>query len=215
MAIDDAYAGPEEYRDAAGNSDDGEEVAITRHLLAVSRGLERLAGQYFNQETAARIWKGKDTPSLRVAGGPSLCPGIASRSGLAVAIDTAGDGTFSTAVSASTFMLRPVDAEFGAEPSPWRELYYRPLVAGWSSDAPNNWCSLYDVQVTATYGWPAVPALIKEFTIELTRLWRVEGPRATGRMYESADALFATSLDAQRICEKLVATYHPTGIAIG
>lgn len=204
-----------EYRDVAGNTDDADDTAIARHIALMSRAIEVKVGQYFNQETVARVWAGNDNPCLKVAGGATLCPGIAVRAGVVVKIDRAGDGSFSETVTASTYMLRPVDAEFGPEPRPWREVYYRPTVSGWSSDAPTNWSGLYDVQVTATYGWPTVPVLIKEAVIELTRIWRVEGPRATGRMYESPDAVFNTSFDAQKIVERLLATYHPTGIAIG
>lgn len=211
MAITDAYAGVEEYRGAAGNTDDAETVALARHLKLMSRALERRVGMYFNQETVARRWQGDGGQCLRIRGGRSLCPGLASLTDLVVKLDTARDGLFASTVALTDFDLRPLDAPFGPEPGPYTELFLH----GRSSVTYTSWPEYYEVQITGTWGWPSIPALIKDATIELTRIWRIEGPRATGRMLD-ADNLFSTSRDAQNIIDQLLQTYHPTGgIAIG
>lgn len=178
MAIGDAYASAAEYRDRKRKQDTSPDATVLTQLTAVSRFLEREAGQFFNRDGAATarilFGDGSDVLFLKTEG----LPGIATTTGLVVKVDTDDDGSFADETAVTGVVARPLNAALGPEAAPYTELW---LPSGASrSYFPTG----YRVEVTADYGWPEVPDLIKELCIELTAIWRQESQRATGRIPE-------------------------------
>lgn len=82
---------------------------------------------------------------------------IGSTSGLIIATDAAGDGTFETTWGASDYQLLPVNAVSAfPEAEPWTAI--RAVGTKTFPWLVNTWLTRLDrVQVTAKWGWPAVP----------------------------------------------------------
>jgi hypothetical protein len=63
------------------------------------------------------------------------------------------------------------------------------------------------VQVTARFGWPAVPQAIVQATCQLVGILRLESPRATSQISEGLDSVLGASFEAQKIVENLQRVY--------
>lgn len=200
MAINEAYGTAQGYRARVGKSDTGDDLLIGRHLLTCSRLFDRETGQFFSKdaEPVARIFVPKwgDVLDLDYEG---LCPGIADITDLEIKVDTDGDGSFAdeTAWAITDYDLYPLNADKGPEPKPWDRI--KPL--GSKRFIPGN-----KVQITAIFGWPAVPAAVEEDIYELCGIWRSENPRATGRMNE-LDQVVATSPVALSLVKRIKVAY--------
>jgi hypothetical protein len=202
MAITDPLATVEEYRAVAGKTQTADDATLLSHLNACSRLLEREAGQFFGKDAAVVTRqfcaKWSDWLDLTYEGG---CPGIATATGLEIKVDTDGDGSFAdeTAWASTDYVLHPLQAARGPEPRPYTDI--KVARGGAQSFAPGGL-----VQVTAIFGWPEVPAGVKADVIELTRIWRVEGPRASGRILE-IEELTATSPLAMSLVSRFRTAY--------
>jgi hypothetical protein len=93
---------------------------------------------------------------------------IADSAGLTVAIN-------GETVDASLYELWPLNAPQGIEAEPYEQIV-RTGSARWPLGEP--------IVVTAVWGWPAVPAAIREATVEWTAIWRNESPGATQHVQE-------------------------------
>jgi hypothetical protein len=152
MAIGDAYATPAELEARVGRVDDGTFAAV---LAAASRDLERYCGRQFNKTTtaAARTYHPRHSRSVMVDDFHTVTD-------LAVATDEGDDGTFEIVWASTDYELRPrggiVDGVTG-----WP---YERVDAVESRVFP---CNGYrpQVQVTAQWGWAAVPAAVREATL--------------------------------------------------
>lgn len=204
MAIGDAYATAVEYRAAKKKGSASEDTVIGRQLLAVSRYIERVTGQFFNKDATAvaRLYVPSQFTRCLVV------DPIASVSGLSIKVDTDRDGSFAdeTAWDSGDYQLLPLNADKGPEAQPWREIY----VPAWSSQA--GFSAGEPVEVTAAFGWPAVPASIVELTMELCAIWRAESPRSTGRMDELEQVIGASNL-AMGLVKRLTDAYWMPVIA--
>lgn len=180
MAVDDAYATVDEYKAEvrrAGADDDG---VILRGLLMTTRWLEDRSGQFFNLDASVvdRLWRAK-YPDLLELTYEGHCPGIGDTTGLVIKVDTDGDGSFAdeTAWAASDYELLPRQAALGPIAKPYDRIATRP--GGAQSFRVGQL-----VQVTAKFGWPAVPVIAKEIVIEWLAVWRGESIRTTARVSE-------------------------------
>lgn len=201
MAIADPYAQVGDYYDRSEKTDGDDDQVIANQLIAASRLLDRRLGWPFGQDAADTIrvytvpprtlnaddarWLDLQTP---LAQAPTE-----------VIVDEDGDGDFAdeTAwVLDTDFELMPTNAAEGPEPRP----YYSLHIPSWSD---KSWPVGYRVRVTGIHGWPAVPAAIKEATVELVRLLRLETPRATREVNMGLDTLVSTTPEAQRIVSEL------------
>lgn len=175
MAISDAYVSVPEYRGAIGNEDPAGDLVLAWHLEACTRLYERETGQFFGRDAAAvtRVYEGNGTSCLKV-------DNIADTTGMTVKIDFDRDGSFADedALAATDYEVMPLNAARGPEPKPWYEVH----LTRWGTYL--TWPAGYRVQVSAIWGWPAVPKAVKADVIELCAIWRKESPRATGRMNE-------------------------------
>jgi len=120
-------------------------------INAASRSIDNYCGRRFwvDPTVVVRTFVATSTTSLAVP------DGIGTTTGLIIKTDPAGDGTFETTWATTDYELRPVEApNVFPEAEPWTEiraigsLVFPVATATGRSDR---------VQVTAKWGWPAVP----------------------------------------------------------
>jgi hypothetical protein len=183
MGVTDAYATVDEYKARVGKTTSGDDTVLAAQLLTVSRQIDKECERFFGQDAAAvdRLYDGNGLTRLYV-------DDIASLTELAVKVDLDGDWDFGDTDEVLTkdthFWLGPVNADKGSEPGPWRCL---DIIPG------NGRLSLWperprSVQVTALFGWPAVPGAVKELTVYMTRDWRARLESGPTLMLEDSGA---------------------------
>lgn len=155
MALGDPYATLAELKSRVGGvSGSGEDNALTNALAVASRGIEQVTGRQFNKT---------DTPSARVFYPETQCwtriHDFHTTSGLIVATDGGNDGTYETTWTAADYQLEPLNGIEGGE-SGWPYYIIR-AVAG--RQFPHN--RRASLQVTAPWGWTAVPAGVHEASL--------------------------------------------------
>lgn len=196
MAIGDAYATVAQYKAQTGKSGAGDDVPLARSLLAVThlinKKLRRPAG--FNKDAAAvaRVFRPRHDDSVLDV--PDLV------SVAAIGIDAGSTGLFDTVLKVADYELLPFNADDGPESRPYDQIG----LLSWRSRT--RWIAGQRVEVTAVWGWPAVPDAIVDACIELTAILRVESPRATNTVNE-LDQVLSTSRVAQNILSELMAPY--------
>lgn len=165
MALGDSYATLPElkarYTEILGSAED---AALTNALAVASRGIEHVCGRQFNKT---------DTPSARVFHPETQCwtrvHDFHTTSGLIVATDGGGDGTYETVWAATDYQLEPLNGIEGGE-SGWP--YYSLRAVGGRQFPCNRRASL---QVTAQWGWTAVPAGVKEACLAVaSETWKLK-----------------------------------------
>lgn len=184
-------------------------------MLDATRWIEEHNNEFYNQDAAVvdRVfgayrggtpyWGYADPVScLRLKGDRDnpLCPGIFTAVGLVVSLDTELDYSFATALVINTdFVLAPASAPLGPSPRPYTELR---TVSGGSYA---SWG--YSVRVTAKFGWPAVPAGIRDGCVELAGILLGDSPLAA-RQFTDIGTVGA-SLEARGIVQGLIEVYGP------
>jgi hypothetical protein len=174
MALLDPYATASEYRSRVSKRDTADDTEITNQLLAVSRMLEyelRVAPGTFNSSSASvtRYFNTilGDEPVLRLVderGQQHVLQTIATDG---IAVDTDGDGDYDYTVDPtgeSWIIARPYNAAALGEP--WDSLEILPYTTATFTKWPTY---MRGVRITGTWGWPAVPGMIKELTVKMTR----------------------------------------------
>lgn len=79
--------------------------------------------------------------------------------------DSSGDGTFETTWASSDYQLRPVNATAGAEAAPYTEIK---AVSTQTFPVPYATLARSDrAEVVGVFGWPAVPAAVKDAALML------------------------------------------------
>ena len=203
IAISDSYSTVAEYKAAIGRAeswatDAARDATILLNLTGISRYIERKLGRCFNKDAAsvARLYMRdqlKD-PTLLWVDDLAATP-------TSIIIDSGNDGAFGeTALVAADYELWPLNAAYGPEARPWDRIKATP----WGAKV--EWPHSVRVQVTAQWGWPAVPQAIKDATIQLAALLRLETPRATRQIPEMGNAI-ESSREAQDIIKSLLAAY--------
>lgn len=159
-----AYVSLADLKGFVGITDTVDDVTLQRALDASEEQVNAYTGRRFTADGAAvvRYYDALD------AGTVAIDP-LSSTTDLAVAVDRDGDGIFETTLTVDTnFRLAPYNASVLA--APWTSLV---ALTGTSFPAgPRR------IRVTGRWGYPAVPASIKQATlIQASRLWkRKESP---------------------------------------
>lgn len=162
MALGDSYCTLAEMRSRVGITDatnTTEDTKLTEAAAAASRGIEGATHRQFNlaSSATARLFYPDNECHTKVYD-------IASVSNLAIKTDTAGDGTYATTWASTDYQLEPLDGIVDGQIGwPWwtiRAVGNQRFICGWPTQrAP--------LQVTAIWGWAAVPAPVKEATLIL------------------------------------------------
>lgn len=211
MAVGNAYATPEEYRNFKGAHSGRDDNALESQLKAVSRLLDSKLNQPygFNRDD-------DDAPSTFIYGPRDIPRPIVNSTGLVVKTAYAGgaiDWDDADALELDTdYELRP---QTPAPGWPYTSIYLFSL---------SSRSSILDIgtyrgrntraRVTAVHGWPAVPDAIRWATIELTAILRAESPFATGRITELGAEAITASPQARALLGQLSQTYNPYPVVI-
>lgn len=216
MAVEDAYATEATYRALIRRNDNVDDAVILADLKAVSRYLDRKLGRFFTKDVSAvaRVFY----PNGYEAGDPEAenpwrfsvrsrdlrVDDIASTTGLSIKIDEDRDGLFSdeTALASTDYQLFPLNADKGPEPAPWNVIH----IPSWS--AKSGWPPGSPVEVTAIWGWPAVPKAIERATCHLAAIVRMESPRALSGIGQDVESVLDQLPDGQRIVAQLSNAYR-------
>lgn len=207
MAISDAYATVADYTSLVTKRSDADNLIIAEEAKSISRLIDSLMHQFFSRDASAvaRTFIGDGSRCLRVYG-PGNCPGIADTTGMTVELDSGLDGTYATTLTSLQYETRGfgdnLNTELGPEPEPYRELY----LPTWTTASYGCWPSGMRVRVTAIYGWPSVPRLIKDLALLWLKIWRLEGPEGTGQINELG-SVYAVNADVKRLMDRAAGVY--------
>lgn len=160
MALGDAYIDPEELGAYLGIDDSDDDGLLSAACLTATEWVNRYCNRQFNQtDTAtARVFSSRDCRTVQV-------DDFYTTTGLVIATDTGNDGTYGTTWATTDYVLEPFDGvESGMTGFPFRK-----IVAVESARWPAR-TGRARVQVTAKWGWAAVPASVTQATLILAGL---------------------------------------------
>ena len=145
------YCTPEELKSRVGITDTASDLEILGAVTTVSRWIESYCERVFYRTTGTRTFT--PTGAYRVFVDDLVTV-------TSVKTDTAGAGTYTTTWTASDYQLLPVNPSAGPETRPYTSLkavgsYTFPTPCGPSARADT-------VQIVGVFGWPAVPAAVKQ-----------------------------------------------------
>lgn len=195
MAVTDSYSTAAAYRSFITKTDTGKDTDILTDLTTISRYLDRELGRFFTKDAAAvaRTYVADaDWTTLYTADIVSVT---------SIKLDDNGDGTAETALAATDYTLIPRNAVAGSEARPYTgiEMSRTGTRAAFAAGQV--------VEVTAVWGWPAVPGPIARATVELTAILRLETPRAQATISEIGQ-LVTMSAKARNIVWDLAQIYR-------
>ena len=151
MTIVNGYCTLAQLRSEIGSyevADTGDDAKLELSIEAASRQIDGFCGRRFWQDSEVKI-REYDADSSRVC----FVDDISTVTGLIVKLDEAGDGTYGTTVTVSTdFILQPRNAADEVPARPYSEIW---LVDNYGFPCSSS--GRAGVQVTARFGWPAVP----------------------------------------------------------
>jgi hypothetical protein len=151
----DVYCTVGELREQVGDSrGQMSEVLLRRATLATSRAVVDLCGRRFTTTLTPtdRLYRPRSHDSL-------ITHDIATKTGLVVRSDEAGDGSYTTVWTIDTdYLLEPSDAE--AEGEPWWR-----IVAVGPRRFPVRYVRRPSVKVTARFGWLTLPDDVNQAAI--------------------------------------------------
>ena len=178
------------------------EWQLDQAIKAASRAIDNYCGRRFWTDSAVV------TRTFAAGGGTTLAlpDGISTTTGLVIKTDTAANGTFATTWAATDYLLLPVNAPYAfPDPEPWTEIQATGSLSFLAGTAarPNA------VQITARWGWPAVPdPVVSACLIKASRLYhRKDSPQGIAgfgdfgpvRLASREDADVTSLLDPYRV----------------
>lgn len=139
-----------------GITDSIDDTLLEEIVESASRSIDRIANRHFylDATASANFYRTTDAYSL-------IVDDIGTLSGLVIALDTAGSGTFSTAVTINTdYLMEPLNS--ASQGRPWTNVT---MVGSQLFPYPLNLRP--GIRVTARWGWPSVPDDISQATLIL------------------------------------------------
>lgn len=210
MAIGDPYASPTIYRAAVDKKAISEDVdELERQLKAVSRYLDRklrMGRDGFNVVAAAedRRYDGNGKAKLW------LPDDISTATGLVLKVDLNADYDYGDADETLTldadFWVGPDNADKGAEPEPYQWVEVHPnsgKLAAWPEQRKA-------LEITAKWGWPAVPEAIVQAVIVVTHTLR-DLEASTGLRLEAIDNIVQVTPRLSGLVRDLAVMYGRPG----
>lgn len=163
MALTNAYCTVQDVRDFLSDTSSNLTASVLELAInAASRAVDRYCARRFWRDATAttRVYQPNDA---RVV----WTDDISTTSGLVVASDPGGDGTYDTSWTISTdFQVEPLSSDIvagGDTVTPYA--FWRLAAVGSRVAWPVSSLGFPSVQVTARFGWSAVPDDIKMATI--------------------------------------------------
>ena len=174
MPVLNGYCSVEEVRNQLGDAGSRLDTGLLEKAVsAASRAVERYCGRRFWQDPApvARQFNPADVYCADVGD-------ISTKVGLIVQTDNMGDGSYTRTLAANDFRLEPLNADADGQAFAWtRIVSQRPWLQSYTGPLRPPY-----LQVTARWGWSAVPDEVAEATIL----------KATG-LYKRRDAPFGVA----------------------
>lgn len=156
MAIGDTYATLPELKSRVGISDTDDDDKLTSALAAASRALEKWCKRQFNDAGAvsARLYHPLHSRLVVV-------DDFHTETGLIVKHDLGDTGVYDETFQTGDYILEPLNGiRDGVDGWPYQRIRAVESLTFYSGRRPS-------VQVTARWGWSAVPAPVKEATLML------------------------------------------------
>ena len=165
MALTDAYATLDEYRDTIKSTATHDDARIMSGIAAASRMIDKATGRRFAKVDTA------NEREFPIPNGHRLVDidDISAAPATVEVVDRSGNAT---AITGYTSM--PTYASDLDEPFTQIEL----------DDRAANGSTL---RVTAVWGWPEVPEPIKQATMQIASILLLDGPRATNTVTNALD----------------------------
>jgi hypothetical protein len=151
------YCTTAELKAYLGITDSVSDAQLGDCITTASRAVDHFCGRRFFADTnaTARVFVPRNRHILKV-------DDFQGTSGLIIQIDTGDDGTFATTLTATDYELQPFNQVNDGEPNwPYYRINY--VTSVWPLNNNRDGA----VQVTAKWGWPAVPAPVKQAAIYL------------------------------------------------
>ena len=199
MSVTNGYTTVDKLKAQLNVTDSRWDTALELAVNAASRQIDAHTGWVqhgFWQDgtVVARTYEPDETKCLYIP------EGISTTTGLIVKVDYGDDGTYESTLTISTdFTLEPVNAAADYPVRPYTEIEIRNTSAAYFP------LEYYSVQVTAKFGWPAVPA-----AVELACLIQA------AQLYKAGDATFGvlqlTGLDGSAV--RIGGSLHPQAEAL-
>ena len=164
MALGDPYATTAELKSELRITDADDDTQLALAVEAASEWITSWCERDFNQAATTSV------RTFYPSAGIVHVDDIATTTGLVVGVDTGDDGTYETTWTISTdFTLEPVNGVVGGVSGhPFTRI--RPTG---TLSFPSSLTYRPSVQVTATWGWPAVPSSVKRAALILAaRLYK-------------------------------------------
>lgn len=163
MTITNGYTTLAAFKTSTTISDSTDDADIEAAIEAASRQIDGLAARRFWQDATVVARTYFPSESARV-----WCDDISTTTGLIVKVDQDDDGTFETTLTINTdFIVEPVNAAADYPVRPYESI--RLLQSGsltvWPSLISGRPC----VQVTAKFGWSAVPDAVERACVTQAR----------------------------------------------
>lgn len=149
-----AYLTLAELRTLTGIPDTADDMALTLALAAAENAITVYCSRDFTAagtSATARVFTADGTGLVWV-------DDIGSLTDLVVKIDEGDDGTYETTITSANYQMEPLNARF--QGLAWSYDRIRRLDACW----PVSSYGRALVQITARWGWPAVPDAVKQAT---------------------------------------------------
>jgi hypothetical protein len=139
------YCTVSEFKTWAGITDEIDDTTIDRASTAVSRGIDNFTKREFWRTFPGtnRVFDSRDGYGLDIDDAVAVTQ---------VATDTDNDGVYETVWTAADYQLLPLNPAAAPEPEPFTEIR-----AAGSLRFPRPVTRVGLVQVTGTWGWPAIP----------------------------------------------------------
>jgi len=200
MAITRGYCTLAEVKAALRLNDAIDDTLIENSVEGASRRIDGYCGRFFYQTSSTAIkFFASDNYRLSV-------PDISSTTGLIVQTDNDGDGTFETTWTLNTdYVVEPLDAALQSRP-------YRRITATGGKTFPLFYIPQdAGVQVTAVWGFPAIPDDVREACVLLSMRQFARYNAALGVMAFGDMAVSVRSVDPD--VRDLLSPYRVLGVA--
>lgn len=169
MTITNGYCTLADLKTVLRISDNVDDTMLEARITEASRVIDQHCDRrfYADSSASARLFVSLDGVQVFV-------DDISSTTGLVVKTDSAGDGTYATTLTASQYQLEPLNSLAKSEP-------VRRVVAVTPGTFPTVTAPAA-VQITAKWGWPAVPDPVRSACIILA-----------GRLVKRGDSLLGVA----------------------
>jgi len=160
----DPYATVSDFKSwiPGGLNDDVDDPAFLKVLTVASRSIDKYCDTHFWKTAAAtnRLYDTCHSRHLRIDDAAAVT---------GIATDKDGDGVFETVWVAADFQLLPLNPDAAPEKLPYTEVL---AVGSLTFPSSTSGKRAGRVQVTGTWGWPAIPEAVIESTLLVTNRLR-------------------------------------------